>query len=287
MRPDAIVVGAATVGQDSKHRKASSLGTTDIQAPRGQMGKIISFNAFLRGTGKSSFLANIAVLLAARGKRVGVVDLDESAPTLHLLFGLRSPQMTFTLSDYLAGRCPIFQTAYEVTPPRPKRGEGRVFLVPLSVELGQVPMALRGGLDMDMLSSGLQELMKILALDLLLIDGSSGLNELSLTAVAMSDVAVLLLRLDKRDYQGTAVMVDLARKLEVPRLELVLNMVLPGFDAEAVKAKVSETYGCEVIAVLPYSEDFAATAGSGLFVLENPDHAETAALRRVATRLAG
>ena len=257
-----------------------------VQAPRGQMGKIISFSAFSRGTGKSTFLANMAVLLATRGRRVGVVDLDESAPTMHLLFGLRSQEMTFTLSDYLAGHCPILETAYEVTHPLRKRGSGRIFLVPLSVEPGQVPMALRVGLDMEMLSNGLQELMKMLALDLLLIDGSSGLNELSLTSLAMSDVAALLLRLDKRDYQGTAVMVEMARKLEVPRLALVVNMVLPGFDPEAVNSKVTETYGCEVIAVLPHSEDFAAVSGSGLFVLQNPDHPETAALRQVAHRLA-
>ena len=257
-----------------------------IQTPRGQMGKIISFSAFSRGSGKSSFLANMAVLLAAQGKRVGVVDLDESEPTMHLLFGMRSQEMTFTLSDYLAGRCPILETAYEVTHPLRKRGRARVFLVPLSVEPGVVPKALRVGLDMDMLSNGLQELMKILALDLLLIDGSSGLNELSLTSLAMSDVAALLLRLDKRDYQGTAVMVELARKLEVPRLALVVNMVMPGFDPEAVSSKVAATYGCEVIAVLPYSADFHAVSGSGPFVLANPDHPETAAMRQVASRLA-
>ena len=250
------------------------------------MSKIISFSAFSRGTGKSTLLANMTVLLATRGRRVGVVDLDESAPTMHLLFGLRSQEMTFTLSDYLAGHCPIVETAYEVTHPLRKRGSGRIFLVPLSIEPGQVPMALRVGLDLEMLSNGLQELMKMLALDLLLIDGSSGLNELSLTALAMSDVAVLVLRLDKRDYQGTAVMVDMARKLEVPRLALVVNMVLPGFDLEAVSSKVTETYGCEVIAVLPHFEDFAAVSDSGLFVLQNPGRVETAALRQVAHRLA-
>jgi septum site-determining protein MinD len=101
----------------------------------------------------------------------------------------------------------------------------------------------------------------------------------------MSDVAALLLRLDKRDYQGTAVMVEMARRLEVPRLALVVNMVVPGFDPEAVNSKITETYGCEVIAVLPHSEDFAAVSGSGLFVLENPDQLETAALRQVAHRL--
>jgi septum site-determining protein MinD len=251
------------------------------------MAKIISFNAFLRGTGKSSFVANVAVLLAARGSRVGVVDLDESAPTMHLLFGLRDSEMTYTLSDFLAGRCPVIETAYEVTPQFGRRTGGRIFLVPLSIELGRIPIALREGLDMDLLSSGLQQLMRTLALDVLLIDGSSGLNELSLTSLAMSDVAGLLLRLDKRVYQGTGVMIDLARKLEVPRLALIVNMVPPRFDLDAVQAKVAETYGCQVIAVLPYSDQISAVASRGLFVLEYPDHPQTAALGHAAGLLVG
>jgi len=66
------------------------------------------------------------------------------------------------------------------------------------------------------LSSGLRALTDALALDTLLIDSNSGINELSLTLLAMSDIAAVVLRLDKHDYQGTAVTVELARRLDVP-----------------------------------------------------------------------
>jgi septum site-determining protein MinD len=243
------------------------------------MPKIISFNAFLRGTGKSNLAANVATLLAQGGRRVGVVDLDESAPTLHLIFGLPASDVSSTLGDFLAGRCPVQETAYEVTPQQLRRSGGGIFLAPLSIEPGWMPNALRRGLDTELLSSGLRDLADVLALDFLIVDSNSGINELSLTLLAMSDVAAVVLRLDKHDYQGTAVIVELARKLEVPRLALVVNMIPASFDAAAVQAKVAETYGCEVAAALPYSNRMAVRGGPGLFVLAHPDHSLTAALR--------
>jgi len=95
--------------------------------------------AFLRGTGKSNLVANIATLLAQGGQRVGVVDLDESAPTLHLIFGLPECEVSSTLGDFLAGRCPVQKTAYEVTPKQLRGYGGRIFLVPLSIEPGWMP----------------------------------------------------------------------------------------------------------------------------------------------------
>jgi septum site-determining protein MinD len=243
------------------------------------MSEIISFNAFLRGTGKSHLTANIATLLAHAGRRVGVVDLDESAPTLHLLFGLRESDVSSTLGDFLAGRCPVHETAYEVTPQQLQGSGGGIFLALLSIEPGWMPNALRRGLDTELLSSGLRDLTDALALDFLLIDSNSGINELSLTSLAMSDAAVVVLRLDKHDYQGTAVILELARKLEVPRLALIVNMIPAAYEPAAVRVKAAETYGCEVAAVLPYSDLLAVRGGLGLFVLEHPDHPLTAALR--------
>jgi len=243
------------------------------------MPKIISFNAFLRGTGKSHLVANTAALLAQGGRRVGVVDLDESAPTLHLIFGLPERDVSATLGDFLAGRCPVRDATYEVTPKELRGSGGGIFLAPLSIEPGWLPNALRRGMDTELLSSGLRDLTDSLALDTLLIDNNSGINELSLTSLAMSDVAAVVMRLDKHDYQGTAVIVELARKLEVPRLALIVNVIAASYDPTAVRAKVAETYGCEVAAVLPYSDLMAVRGGPGLFVLEHPDHPLTTALR--------
>lgn len=52
------------------------------------MTRTIVVHSHRGGTGKSSVLANLALLLAAAGQRVGVVDTDLQSPTLDLLFGV-------------------------------------------------------------------------------------------------------------------------------------------------------------------------------------------------------
>jgi len=58
------------------------------------MAKIISIHSFRGGTGKSNVTANLAMLLAQSGRRVGVVDTDLQSPGLHVLFGLEEEQYT-------------------------------------------------------------------------------------------------------------------------------------------------------------------------------------------------
>ena len=249
------------------------------------MPKTVSFNAFLRGTGRSHLMANIATLLAADGKRVGVADLDDSAPTQHLIFGLPEAAIAFTLADSLAGRCRVEKAAYEVTPQEVQGGGGGIFLAPLNIEPGWVPRTLRKGMALDRLGDTLRDLIQTLALDYLLTDSGSGINELSLNAMAISDVAVFVLRLDKHDYQGTAVTIDLARKLEVPSLLLIVNMAAASFDRAEVRAKVAETYDCEVVGVLPYTGQMMAREGPSLFVLDYPAHPLAVELSKIADQI--
>ena len=49
------------------------------------MSKIISIHSFRGGTGKSNTTANLAGLLAAEGRRVGVIDTDIQSPGIHVL----------------------------------------------------------------------------------------------------------------------------------------------------------------------------------------------------------
>jgi MinD-like ATPase involved in chromosome partitioning or flagellar assembly len=249
------------------------------------MAKIVSFNAFLRGTGRSHLMANLATLLAADGKRVGIADLDDSAPTQHLIFGLPEAAMAFTLADSMAGRCRAAQAAHEVTPQAVQRAGGGVFLAPLNIEPGWALRTLRKEIDLNRLGDTLRDLTQTLALDYLLTDSGSGINELSLTALAASDTAVFVLRLDKHDYQGTAVTIDLARKLEVPRLLLIVNMASTSFDRVEVRSKVAETYGCEVAGVLPYAYQMIGHEAPDLFVLDYPAHQLTADLGKIADQM--
>jgi MinD-like ATPase involved in chromosome partitioning or flagellar assembly len=249
------------------------------------MSKIISIHSFRGGTGKSNTTANVATLLAAEGRRIGVVDTDIQSPGIHVLFGVDQATLSHTLNDYLWGKCTIEQAAHDVTPGLNANLEGRVFLIPSSIKLTDIARVMHDGYDVGLLNEGFRDLIGDLALDALLIDTHPGLNEETLLSIAMSNALAIIMRPDQQDYEGTSVTVSVARKLKVPRMMLVVNKTPPVFDFVEVGDHVEKTYGCEVAAVLPHADEVMVLSSAGIFALRYPDHPVTRLYRQVATRL--
>ena len=249
------------------------------------MSKIISIHSFRGGTGKSNTTANVSALLAATGLRVGVIDTDIQSPGIHVLFGLDEDDMGHSLNDYLWGKCEIEETAHDVTANLKGNIKGQVYLIPSSIKAGEIARVLREGYDVGLLNDGFHDLVERLNLDVLMIDTHPGLNEETLLSIAISDALAIILRPDQQDYQGTGVTVEVARKLAVPQMVLVVNKVPTAFNFSEVKAKVEATYNCPVAAVLPHSDEMMALASAGVFVMHFPDHHITAELKRVASSL--
>lgn len=249
------------------------------------MSKIVSVHSFRGGTGKSNTTANLAALLAADGRRVGIIDTDISSPGIHVLFGLVEEEIKASLNDYLWGQCEIEAAAQDVTSRVGVPVKGKLFLVPSSMKPGDIARVLREGYDVGLLNDGYERLLDKLKLDVLMIDTHPGLNEETLLSIAISDALIIILRPDSQDYQGTAVTVEVARKLDVQRLLLVVNKVPSSFDFAAVKARVEKAYNSEVAGVLPHSDEMMVLASSGIFVLRYPNHPVTTTLRQVANRL--
>jgi len=227
--------------------------------------------------------ANVATLLAAGGRRVGVVDTDIQSPGIHVLFGVDQATLTNSLNDYLWGRCPIEQAAHDVTPGADL--EGRVFLVPSSIKPTDIARVMHDGYDVGLLNEGFRDLIERLDLDALLLDTHPGLNEETLLSIAISNALAIIMRPDKQDYEGTSVTVSVARKLRVPHMVLVVNKTPQVFDFAEVEDHVENTYGCEVAAVLPHADEMMILSSAGIFALRHPDHPVTGLYRQVATRL--
>lgn len=246
---------------------------------------IVSVHSYRGGTGKSNTTASLAALLAAEGRRVGVIDTDIQSPGIHILFGLQEREVHHSLNDYLWGACQIKEAAYEVTQRLGTDLPGAVFVIPSSMKAGDIARVLREGYDVSVLRDGFHEAIDSLRLDVLMIDTHPGLNEETLLSIAISDTLLIVLRPDQQDYLGTSVTVEVARKLDVPGLLLIVNKVPALFDASDVRKRVQETYDAPVAAVLPHSDEMMALGSNGIFVLRHPDHPITAALRQVARAL--
>jgi MinD-like ATPase involved in chromosome partitioning or flagellar assembly len=223
------------------------------------------------------------------GRRVGVIDTDIQSPGIHVLFGMDEEHIDKALNDYLWGRCAIEETAYDVGT---KLGEGEVlvmgggiYLIPSSIRAGEIARVLREGYDVGLLNDGFRALIDKLDLDYLFIDTHPGLNEETLLSVAISDVLIIILRPDQQDFQGTAVTVDVSRKLEVPNLYLVINKALTSYDFDALKKRVADIYDAPVAAILPLSEDVARMQSADLFSLRYPDHPFSEGIRNIVAAI--
>ena len=253
------------------------------------MTTVISVHSFRGGTGKSNTTSNLAGQLAAAGSRVAVIDTDIQSPGIHVLFGF-SDDLEHTLNDYLWGKISIKEAAHDVTSvvatSTPVAEGGALFLVPSSMKAGDIARVLREGYDVGTLNDGFRDLARDLALDYLLIDTHPGLNEETLLSITISDILLLILRPDRQDFQGTAVTVDVARKLGVPALFLILNKVPSGVDLDDLRSQMTAAYSAETSAILPLSEEVVQNASAGLYSLTSPDTEWSAQIRAIANRVA-
>lgn len=249
----------------------------------------VSIHSYRGGTGKSNVTANLAAELARRGRRVCIIDTDIQSPGIHALFHVDPRQVTFTLNDYLWGRCEVAQTAVDVTGKLGQSIEvadgGAVHLVPSSLRTGEIARILKEGYDVEVLNEGFSALGRDLELDYLLIDTHPGVNEETLLSIAISDTLFIVLRPDVQDYQGTAVTLELARRLEVPELFLVVNKALASLDFQDLSARVFTTYKTPVATVLPLSDEVIQLGSNGLVLDLYPASGFSDGIRTIADRV--
>jgi len=246
--------------------------------------RIFSVHSFRGGTGKSNTTANLAVTLANRGLRVGVIDTDIQSPGLHVLFGLKGSEITRSLNDYLWGKATIAEAAHPVL-----EGQlsGQVYLIPSSVRPDEIVQVLRQGYDMRKLTSAFRDLAAELNLDIILIDTHPGLNEETLFSLAISTAVLIVLRPDQQDYEGTGVTVDIARSLEVPRILLLVNKAPADYDPAQLRKTVEETFQCDVAGVIAHDDEMLKLGSREVFVLHHRDHPMARTIEAVADRLLG
>lgn len=246
---------------------------------------IVSVHSFRGGTGKSNTTANLAAVVAGAGHRVGVIDGDIQSPGIHVLFGLAGADVTASLNDFLWHGRELADVAHDVTDRLDAGLAGRLYLIPSSMQPGEITRVLREGYDAQRLTAGVRELVDTLQLDVLFIDTHPGLNEETLLSLVISNALLIVMRPDRQDYEGTGITARVARELEVPGIHIVVNKAPPHMDPDAIAARVTDAYGCDVAAVLPHSDALMGLASESVFVLTHPDDPLADRYRALAARV--
>jgi septum site-determining protein MinD len=250
------------------------------------VGKVVSIHSFRGGTGKSNLTANFAYACARKGARVAVLDTDLQSPGVHIVFNVDPKRVVHTLSDFLFGKCEILETAYDLTKDlHLEAAKGAIYLLPSTMSVEAISRIIDEGYDVGKLNSQFKSVVDSLKLDLLFVDTHPGMNKETLLTAAISDVLILLIRPDNQDFQGTAVLVEVARRLGVPSVVMVANKVVRGLDPEDVKKRIQEAFQYEVIGVLPLTEEMATLGSKGIFCEKFPSHPLSKQMESIALRL--
>jgi MinD-like ATPase involved in chromosome partitioning or flagellar assembly len=248
------------------------------------MSQILAIHSFRGGTGKSNLTANLGAIAAQQGYRIGIVDTDLQSPGLHALFDVNPLALT-CLNDYLNGRCSILEAAHDVSDRLPQPVAGCLYLIAARIQLQDIAQAVNVGCDVERLSDGLADLMAQLQLDYLLLDTHPGLGADTLVSMTLADALIVVLRPDRQDFQGTAIMVDVSRRLQFPKLWLVVNRTLPMFDTAALEEQIASAYHVAVAGVIPNADEMMQLASSRVFCVTYPDHPVSQAIAKIAAQV--
>ncbi len=190
----------------------------------------VTFYSYKGGVGRTTVLVNTSILLAqASDKRVGMIDLDLEAPSMHVLFGLDlNPNQSIlrTLCDrdleILSNR--VIDLAKENKEVSIRINENRCFLVPCLPDYSlanEVTDKVRSG-DFETL---IQDFKQAYGLDYLFLDSRPGYTPLSGIANVLADKVVLVFRLDEQNLLGIKDAYNLLHEKARKKVILVANEV--------------------------------------------------------------
>lgn len=211
--------------------------------------RILAVTGGKGGIGKSMVAANLALALARSGKRVGLLDLDLTAPTDHVILG-----------------------AYDLEPTEeqglePPLFEGIRFLS-LTWFAGETPTPMRGA---DV-TNALLELLAITMwgeLDVLVIDMPPGLGDAALDAVRHLPRAeyVVVANASKVVRETVRRNLELLGELKVSVVGVVENMSRT--ESEAIP-ELAARFGHRFLGRLPWDETLEESVGEAHALVSTP-----------------
>jgi MinD-like ATPase involved in chromosome partitioning or flagellar assembly len=246
---------------------------------------IITFHSYKGGTGKTLLSVNLATILANRGKKVCLLDLDFSAPSLHTIF--KTADFEYWLNDYLNRVCEIDSVLRDCSSGCVANGQLFVGLANPSSEAIRDIASKDRKWEMEALGRLLSlknSLLEKLNFDYVIFDTSPGLKYSSINAVASADVVLVVTTLDKSDMKGTQRMIQDLYELFERKTAVVFNKVPFDFlPLENLERKI-ELLQKPVVAAIPCSCDILA-AEEYFLASKKPNHVFTKTLQKIAATI--
>ncbi|KPL79803.1 cell division inhibitor MinD [Ornatilinea apprima] len=236
---------------------------------------VITISSGKGGVGKTTTTANLALALAANGKKVVCIDGDIGLRNLDVVMGLEN-RIVYDLVDVVEGRCRLRQAMI-----RDKHYED-LFLIPAAQTRDKSSVSPS---DMVRLCDELRDEM-----DFILIDSPAGIERGFRNAVAPADKVLVVTNPEVSAVRDADRIIGLVEAEEKGPARLIINRLNPNMvkRGDMLNAEdIVELLAIEVIGIVPEDENVIVSTNRGQPIVTNPKSKAGQAFRNIALRLLG
>lgn len=238
-------------------------------------GKVLTITSGKGGVGKTTAVANLAVALAAEGKKVVCIDGDIGLRNLDVVMGLEN-RIVYDLVDIVEGRCKIRQAMI-----RDKRLP-ELFLIPAAQTRDKNAVSPS---DMVRLCDELRQ-----DVDWILIDSPAGIERGFRNAIAAADKVLIVTNPEMSAVRDADRVVGLLEAEEKGSPSLVVNRLNPAMVKRGDMLSVDDVYDLlriDVIGIVPEDENVIVASNRGTPLALEAKSRAGQAFRNIARRLEG
>jgi septum site-determining protein MinD len=237
------------------------------------MGHVILIASGKGGTGKTFFAANLGALLAMRGKKVVLIDMDMGLRNLDLYLGLEN-RVVYNVMDVVSGVCKIKQALI-----RDKRFD-ELYLMAASPMRDQRDIT---PLHMEVLCGKLKD-----EFDYIIIDAPAGIGDGLEVSAAAADTAVIVTEPDNASVRDADILDNLLTEIGVAKRLCVLNKVnaeLMAMGAVPGILSVAKELRVEIAGIIQYDTNILIANNRGIPIVVKQDSYIAENLNKIADRV--
>lgn len=219
------------------------------------MATSLSLHSHKGGSGKTLVAMNLAAHLVLQGKRVALIDMDLTAPSLGTFVVNHDGK---TINDYLLKRATPEDVFFDATHLIGDNLSGKLFMG--LADMAGEAIAEINQRDTDAMLEDLFSLMELVRVklpedpfnvDYILIDTSPGLTTNAINGVAITDQVIMILRLVNADVDGTYHFLNTLFKSVQPKTSIIVNQIADHIIEAGGKEKIENLVMSQIVNAIP------------------------------------
>lgn len=189
------------------------------------MGCSIAITSGKGGVGKSSVCVSMGIVLAKKGYRVCLIDVDLGLKNLDVMMGLEN-RVYYDLKDAMDGKCSLNKAILR------DKHESNLYLLPACKSVNVTHFK---GEDLQLVVNELKK-----SFDYILLDTPAGIESGFMYSLKCADRIIIVTTLDIAAIQDADRIVGLLMKENVETIQLILNRVNPRYIEKGISVKMED-----------------------------------------------